>query len=667
MPALFLALALLAFAPTAAGAGAPPCSDGACFPGGGDAATDCFAELEGVHANSPFSAPDDPEPVPKTEQRCFDGDAGCDLDGEPNGRCLFPVDVCLFNQDPNLPGCIPSAVTAATASAGKGKKGKKLQKELQRLLPASASACTEGHTVTVKLTGKGKTQPGSVTVSVSATTGAGTDSDELVLTCLPRLWPAHGYDAYNTRATRRTSIKPGKVKRLQEKWDFPTAGNVSSTPTVSESRVYATSWDGFVYAIDRETGAEDWHFDTGSAAGLVPGVQASATLTPEGRLLVGDANATVHCLDAETGEPLWQRDLSMLPQDHIWGSATVVNNRVLVPIASASDNPCTKGRVVALDLDTGEPLWTARTAPDRVCENESTRGCSVDDDCPGSRCVGMCSGNRGIPCSIDEECDAAGAGTCEDVIGGGVTATPAADPSGETVFMASVGCYTGPRVGNADRIFRIRASDGHIEWALPEFPPEAFGSPPFNDYGFLNGPIVVNGKKPFLVAASKDGKIYALDAISGGELYTNTVGDVSLVPDQFASFGLFNGPAALAGKRLFTSLNGFSDGSPSGIVHTQAFKVKNGKHNWDASFDVGQTWGAVSVGGNVVYVGSANVAGAKHQFYAFNAKNGKLLRTFELPASTSSGPSIVDGELFIGYGLGVVVPETSGVRAYELP
>jgi outer membrane protein assembly factor BamB len=640
-------------------AGESPCGGGQCFPGGGDPATDCVAEFEGVYPNSPFP---DPEVLPapaKTEQRCFDGDAGCDLDGEPNGVCRFPVDVCLGGTDSTLPACTAQTVTAATATAGRSKA---LGKALKKLLPASAGVCTEGQTVDVKLTGKGRREPGSVTVDVSATAGATVDTDQLVLTCLPREWPTQSYDPYNRRATRRTTIKPGKVNALTPKWTFPIAGNVTSTPTVSETHVFATAWNGTIYAIDRATGLEDWSVE-------LPGtsLKSSATLTADGRVLVGDSEANVHCLDAATGENLWTENIELLPQDHIWGSPVVVNNRVYVPIASDGDNPCTKGRLVALDLDTGDPLWTARTAPDRVCEDDTRQGCAIDGDCDSGRCVGSCDGDHGVACVDDLECgdDA----PCTDVVGGGVTATPSASPDGASVYMVSVGCYTAPRVGNSDRFFKLDAATGEIEWALPDFAGESFGNPnSYNDYGFLNGPIVVNGKKPMLIAASKDGKIYARDPATGAELWTTVVGDITQVDDGFAAFGLFNGAPAFAAKKLFTSLNAFSDGSPADpFVHTKAFKIAKGTHAWDASLDIGPTWGVVSVGGSVVYVGSANIFGSTPNLYAFSAGNGKLIRTIELPATTASGPAIVDDELIVGYGLALAGAGSGGVRVYHLP
>jgi outer membrane protein assembly factor BamB len=465
------------------------------------------------------------------------------------------------------------------------------------------------------------------------------------------------YDHYNRRATAQSAITPANVASLVEKWTFDTPGGVTSTPTVSDKLVYVTSWDGVLYALDRKKGTVKWSYDTSAT------LQSGATLTPEGRLVVGDSEAKVHCLDAAKGTLLWMRDLEILPQDHIWSSPTVVNGRVYVGIASDDDDPCTKGRVEALNLDTGEPVWTARTATDRICEDDSTVGCATDGECPSGRCVGMCAGDRGIACADDVECGSDG--PCEDAIGGGVTATPSTDPTGETVFMASVGCYTGPRVGNADRIFRVRASDGTIEWAMPDFPPEPFSDVPFfNDYGFLNGPIVVNGATPIVVAASKDGKIYARDAVTGAEAFTETVGDVTMTSDGFAGFGLFNGPPALAGGRLFTSLNAFGDGTPDAIVHTQAFDGATGDPVWDASLDIGVTWGAVSVANGVVFVGKGNLGLGEPAFHAFDASDGTHLVTFPLPAQSTSGPSVVGSELFIGFG---IFGPTGGVRAYELP
>ena len=102
-------------------------------------------------------------------------------------------------------------------------------------------------------------------------------------------------------------------------------------------------------------------------------------------------------------------------------------------------------------------------------------------------------------------------------------------------------------------------------------------------------------------------------------------------------------------------------------MHTQAFDLVTGDNAWVGGIDVGANWGVVSEAGGVVFHGGANLFGALPEFYAFDAADGSHLATFTLPTQTSSGPSIVDGELFIGFGLGVLGPEPGGVQAYELP
>jgi len=82
----FLLLGSLAAYP---GIATADCSDGACIPGGGPAKTDCYGELSGagLQLNWPSFDPTLPTPKKKKEVRCFDGDAGCDVDGLVNNSC----------------------------------------------------------------------------------------------------------------------------------------------------------------------------------------------------------------------------------------------------------------------------------------------------------------------------------------------------------------------------------------------------------------------------------------------------------------------------------------------------------------------------------------------------------------------------------------------------
>src|SRR5262249_61929003 len=66
-------------------------------------------------------------------------------------------------------------------------------------------------------------------------------------------------------------------------------------------------------------------------------------------------------------------------------------------------------------------------------------------------------------------------GTCVIGRGAGVTATPALDPTGEWIYMNTVGCYTFPSIGESDSMFKVEASTGNVSWRNRVSRPEQFG------------------------------------------------------------------------------------------------------------------------------------------------------------------------------------------------
>jgi polyvinyl alcohol dehydrogenase (cytochrome) len=609
-----------------------PCAVLAAVAGGGPASQDCQLELDTPKPNYPLSLPDKPR-VPK-ELRCFDGDAGCDVDGEVNGTCRFPLDACFRVSDPALP-CTPADVTSFAVGGANGNADlRALQQAGQALLPATASACTTGQGVRVALRGRGK-KPARRTVKLKARTGAGTDSDKVALTCLPHGWPSYGYDHRNRRATPvETTLSPANANRIETRWTFDIAAHegggttqVSSTPTVANGMVFVTSWNGKVYGLRARDGRVRWRYDTGSGQGGL-GVQSSATLTPEGRLLVGDSFGITHCLVAKTGALLWTASVADTDPaaSHIWGSPVVANGRVFVGRASHTDQPCTQGHLYAFDLDTGAELWRYKTVPDRVCHNDTRVTCTTDADCGGAACV--------------------------PGIGGGVTATVAVDPTGDTVYMGSVGCYTSPSIGNSDSLFALDATTGTAHWIYRTESIEQYRERGvYHDFGFLNGPLLVDasdgagGTRRLVVGPSKDGTIYAVDPTSGALVWS-----YSLVPmGSFAGFGLFNAATAWANDTLYASLfQTIVPPWPATNDHLYAFAGQDGTPRWSAQ--IGPSWSPVAVANGLVFVGTREAS----EYYVHDAATGARLKTLPMQTSVLSGASVVDGVVYVGYGGGVV-------------
>jgi outer membrane protein assembly factor BamB len=239
------------------------------------------------------------------------------------------------------------------------------------------------------------------------------------------------------------------VAALELKWDFRLTAGVTSSPVVANGFVYATSWNGFLYALDPDDGTVVWSLNTGSAGIL--GVQSTPlVVTPSGDVCIGDSASHVWCRDGAGGTAIWDKQVGNIAVDHIWSGLATANGRLFVSIASHSDQPCTQGRLVALDLADGADLWTLQTVPDEICDTDTGIACTDDSDCPSG-------------------------GSCISAVGGGVTATVSFDPTGNFVYMNTVGCYTFPSVGDSDSIFKIAAATGDVIWKTRVDAPEQFG------------------------------------------------------------------------------------------------------------------------------------------------------------------------------------------------
>ncbi|MGD2162421.1 MAG: PQQ-binding-like beta-propeller repeat protein [Anaerolineales bacterium] len=129
----------------------------------------------------------------------------------------------------------------------------------------------------------------------------------------------------------------------------------------SRSVMQATSWPGvsiventayiafgqFVYSVDLDTGRSMWTFPREADRNTT--FYAPPAISEDGEtLVVGSYNQMVYGLNAQaaTNEPLWTFEE---PEDRIIGAPLIVGERVLVPTAI--------GRLYALDLTTGRPVW----------------------------------------------------------------------------------------------------------------------------------------------------------------------------------------------------------------------------------------------------------------------------------------------------------------------
>jgi outer membrane protein assembly factor BamB len=137
------------------------------------------------------------------------------------------------------------------------------------------------------------------------------------------------------------------------RWRMQTEGRIRSSPAVADGVVYVGSADGRFYAADLRTGRERWHFDTqGRTLDSAKfgfdrrTIQSSPTIAGD-VVVFGARDGFLYALDRETGRPRWRYDYKV---SWVNGTPAVADGMVYV---GTSDTRF----VNALDLASGTERW----------------------------------------------------------------------------------------------------------------------------------------------------------------------------------------------------------------------------------------------------------------------------------------------------------------------
>lgn len=154
----------------------------------------------------------------------------------------------------------------------------------------------------------------------------------------------------------------------EELWrydDFGDRDSIRTTPAVANGRVVFTT-EGTVHALDASSGDHLWQRDTGSHAELAPTLVDDTVIV--GRR--GDDGTAVVALEAASGDERWDRPIEAnsvrvspaVADGVVYAPATYQRGCPLVPETDCE--PESWGRLYAVDLASGEDLWTVDLQPD---------------------------------------------------------------------------------------------------------------------------------------------------------------------------------------------------------------------------------------------------------------------------------------------------------------
>jgi polyvinyl alcohol dehydrogenase (cytochrome) len=483
---------------------------------------------------------------------------------------------------------------------------------------------------------------------------------------VPVEWSTYGgsqertfFNARETRITRAT------VGSLRPKWRYQTAAVVTASPSVAyvdvpgEGRikvVIAASWDGNVYALRAANGTRLWSFPMKPhPGGSFPYASSAAVAMVDGeqRVYVG-GGMTMYCLAAATGELRWAFDAGTgcttcdrrTERNEIEASPAVVDGMVIFGM-DVNDSRPGKGGAYAVDAAAGTLVWYFDLETQATCRPDPGDAVRRFDGFHTAAELGLAEDFF----ATREGCDFDRSWTeC-----GNIWSSFAVDPQRRALYVASSNCETDddpatfpppPPMPPFDEAIFALDYDGVPLWRWRPREVDnddlAFGGVPN-----LFTTVIDGAEREVVGVGNKDGTYYLLDRDGENELtgVVEPYWQTKVVPGG-AIGGIIASAAVGEGKVQFSTAIGLSLSNPQRPA-AWGLRAGDGDVIW-SNAEADPSYAPTSAIPGVAFMGSL-----LGRFVAYDSDSGEALyRSPALGGPVASAAAVVDGELFIGVGVG---------------
>ena len=181
-------------------------------------------------------------------------------------------------------------------------------------------------------------------------------------------WLSYGRDYYEQRFSPLNQINDKNVAQLGLAWSFDTATDrgLEATPLVIDGVMYTTGSWSVTYAVDARTGQQLWKYDPEvhrkyDNLACCDVVNRGAAFYKD-KVYVGVLDGRLVALDMKTGKPAWTATTVDQNQPFtITGAPRIANGKVIIGNGGAEYG--VRGYVSAYDADTGQLAWRFYTVP----------------------------------------------------------------------------------------------------------------------------------------------------------------------------------------------------------------------------------------------------------------------------------------------------------------
>jgi quinohemoprotein ethanol dehydrogenase len=348
-----------------------------------------------------------------------------------------------------------------------------------------------------------------IAMAVLGSCGGGGQAVEEAMVANPDEWPSWGRTGHETHYSPLDEIDTGNVDELRPAWHFDLEpGYSASTPIMADGKLFITTGHSHIRALDAATGNLVWEYDGGTRQRaknpLHFGWGNRGVAYSDGKVVLATTDGYVVALDADTGKEAWK--VFDYPDDsprNMPGAPRVYDGKVIIGHGGADISPI-RGYVSAYDLDTGELAWRFYTVPggdpDKAADNEAERimreswpGGWTNED--GSRRGG--GGTAWNAFSYDPELDLIYLG-----VGNGFPYNQdlRSPGGGDNLFLAS--------------IVAVKADTGEYAWHYQTCPAEQWDCTATADMTLAT--LEIDGKpRKVLMQAPKNGFLYVIDRETG--------------------------------------------------------------------------------------------------------------------------------------------------------
>ncbi len=269
-----------------------------------------------------------------------------------------------------------------------------------------------------------------------------------------------------------------------------------------DGRIFATTGFAKIVALDAATGAETWRVKKGAPFHSPPTVRG-------GRLFAISIDNTLHALNAEDGNELWNHQAIVEVANLLGGASPAVDSGVVVA-------PFSSGELVALKVETGRVLWsdslTSARRTDELGSLSQIRAAPVID-----RGRVYAISHSGLMAAIDLR---TGRRIWDKDLGG----LQAPWVAGDYIFMLT----------NENELVALGRDDGRIYWVTP--------LPAFEDEVELEDPILWAGPilaSDRLILAGSNDEALAVSPYTGEVLGPAAAPGSASVPPIVANATVF--------------------------------------------------------------------------------------------------------------------------------